>query len=502
MEQQIQKLQTQTKDTLIAKVLEFHVANYMSKGPEGWLKFMKDELKYVPDKPIERAILDVAQFKDTTVRSSHGVGKTAMDACVLLTAMAMVPNLGSIQLAPTWRQVKDILWNEVRKWYKHSRILPVLFELADKAPRMESKLSPETWYARGISSTHQGNVEGEHNEHFFLIVDEAKAVEDAIIEGAQGALTSSGPNAKVWSLYTSTPSTPGGSHTLFYKSHTKHGRWKRHKITAQESPRVSKKWIQRMVEDWGIDSQIVQARVFAEFPEGGEDILIPLQAAEAFYDPNAESKGYVSLGIDVARFGQDETVISVWQGDTLIGLNAFEKKSTVQVTELAIEYIERYKARCIVIDDIGVGGGVTDQIAAKYENNDLIFVIPFIASARTTDVTKYVNAGDEIWWLFAKALKEGRLKSLIQDDVLEGELTSYRIAYSKDNRISIKWPERKQDRMGSDSRSPDRGDSCVMGWYGSTLIHGARSLLEPKDEVFEHSDFGHTLAGNLLKRSF
>lgn len=464
---------------------------------------MRDELGYIPDPCVEPAILDMAGYHDTTVRSSHGVGKTAAGSAVMLTAMCMTPNLVTIQLAPTWTQVTEVFWNEVRKWMQKSPIIPCLFDISDRAPKMWCRYAQETWYARGLSSSRQGNVEGRHNQNVLLIVDEAKAVEDNIIEGVQGALTSAEATSKVWRIYLSTPSTPGGKFTLFYKSHTKHkARWKTHRIPASESPRVSDKWVNQMIADWGIDSQIVQARVFGNFPEGGDDILIPLQAAESFYQPDTKPTGVHGLGVDVARYGNDESVISVWQSNTLVALYPFEKKSVMQVSQKVLEIREQYDAKIIVVDDIGVGGGVTDVVASNVRVVHDIHVVPLIVSQRPKDASRYRKLGDEIWHLFAQDVKNATAVSLVQDDVLEGQLSSYKITYSADNRIVVEWPTRKEDRMGSDSKSPDRADAVVMGWYAQRMLTGAVQSDAFRKEILNNDNLGSTLGRGILKRNF
>lgn len=494
---------TRTDPVKIA--LDKLVNDYMRHGQEGWLKFMRDELKYQPDDLIEQALFSLSGYHDTTVVSSHGVGKTTAGACTLLTAMAMVPNLVTLQLSPTWTQVTEVFWNEVRKWYQNSKLLPVMFDMADKAPKMWSRFAPETWYARGVSSSKQGNVEGRHNQNIFLIVDEAKAVHDNIIEGIQGALTSAGENAKVWRAYFSTPSTPVAGYSLFYKSHTKHSaRWNRFKIPAHMSPRVSERWVNQMIDDWGAESQIVRARVFAEFPDASDETLLSLQAAEHFYQDDLVSNGHVTVACDVARFGKDESVITVYKGSNLVAILPFEKKDTSIMAMKVFEIHKQYDSRVIVIDDIGVGGGVTDQVRMLVEAEPYVTVIPFIGSRKADEQKKFNNLGSECFYNFARSIKTDKTKSAIQDEVLEGQLTSFKVKYVR-GLICIEWPERKGDRMGSDSRSPDRAYSAMMAWYGSTILNQITISRQEEQKAALDPDSdakAKTVLGNMLKRPF
>lgn len=457
----------------IQKALDLAFVRYIERKEEGWLAFMRDELKYTPDAPMIPIVTSIANFKDTAVRSSHGVGKTALGSALLCTAMALVPEVLVLQMSPTWSQVKGVFWNELRKWYGNSRMMQTVFEIAEKTPTMLCRLSPHTWYAQGIASNAPGRIEGRHAKRVLLIGDEMKAIEDPLIEGIQGALTSE----RSWRLYLSTPSTPGGRFTSFYYCFTKNRQhWKTFKITADESPRVSRSWVDRMIREYGADSQIVKARVFADFPDVAGDTLIPLQVAELFYQEGFEAEGKASIGVDVARFGSDESVASVWRGETLIALNVIKISSEKQrLTDLAREVqrmVNEYGASVVIVDDIGVGGGITDVLSEVYDNSIFTQVVPFTANNKANQEAKFKSLGDEVLWEFSEAIKSGAAKSVVDDERLVYQLSSYRKAYTVDERMIIKWPEKKGDRS-ADEKSPDRGDAAWLGWYGARLLKSA-----------------------------
>lgn len=467
-------------DLIIRKTLERTIARYWDDGPEGWLRFMHDELRYVPDGPvrpgadsIESTIVDVASFQDTAVRSCHGVGKTTAGASILLTASCLVPQLMVVQISPTWRQVTEIFWNEVRKWYQNSQVCQTLFTMAEKAPKMVSKISEERWFARGLASNMPGKVEGKHGKRVLLIADETKAIEDAMIEAIQGALTSE----MSWRCYLSTPSTPGGKYTRFYLCFTKHRHlWKQHVIKASDSKRVAAKWVKMMADEYGPDSQIYQARVDAEFPDLSGDLLMSLKNAEQFFNDSKTADGLIAIGVDVARRGWDESVAAIWQGDVLIKLEILKEHSTkTRTTDLSrqvLALIKQYDARAVVVDDIGVGGGVTDNLSdesTEFYAGESCAVVPFIANAKPIDERKFVSIADEVLWNFAQDVKKQLTSSLVDDEKLTYQLSSYKISYTSGERISVKWPESKKDRS-SDEQSPDRGDACWMGWYGARQL--------------------------------
>jgi phage terminase large subunit len=485
-----QEIQTQE---IFQKTLRKYWSKDSSQRGELWLKFMRDELHYTPDEPVEPIIRDFAAYKDTAVRSSHGVGKTTLSVNCLLTALALTPELLVLQLSPTWSQVKGIFWNELRKWHANSQILSAMFDIAEKAPIIKSKIDEHRWYAQGLASNMPGKIEGKHAKRVLLICDETKAIPDDMIEAIQGALTAD----LTWRLYVSTPSTPGGRFTAFYKCFTRNrAHWKTHKITASQSPRVSKKWIERMYSEYGKDSQIVLARVEAEFPDTAGDILIPLQYAEQFFKDDAVAHGAVAIGVDVARFGEDESVISVWKGETMIALRVVkvpnEKKKLTEISRETRAIVKEFNARAVVVDDIGVGGGVTDNLSDEegaYYVGELCQVVPFVASAKSKQPHKYALIGDEVFFEFAEAVKQGRAVSQIDDEKLVYQLSSYKKKYTAKELIQVAWPDLKSERT-SDEKSPDRGDAACLGWFGSRLLMAA-GISEHGEETSEPEEENH-----------
>lgn len=482
-------------DKKVIAAVEQAWAKYARDKEEGWLRFMQDELKYKPDEKLLPVVRQISKHQDIAVTSSHGVGKTACGAVTVLTALAMTPHLVVVQVSPGWRQVKSIFWNEMRKWAPNSNIIKSMFEIMPKAPEMRCKLAPQSWYAIGVASDMPGTIEGFHGKRVMLIVDEAKAVKNQMFQAVEGALTSIDPerpqDIETWRAYFSTPSTPGGDYTEFYDAFKRNRKlFKQHKITAYESPRVNPKWVKMMIDKYGVSSPIVQAKVLAEFPEIGDDILIPLGTAERFYDGLCPplKQGAAAMGIDVARFGMDESVITLWADNRLRALIPSVGDDTQKLAHKAWTIIKQNLVRVVVVDDIGVGGGVTDRLMELAENDDYeVQIVPFIDNARPQDTNLYKSKGDELWTLFAEALKKKEIQSDVDDQDLVYQLSSYKKSYTPDNKVRVIWPKRS-DRS-SERNSPDRGDAVVMGWYGQRLLAGANTTWhDDEDETDQDSD--------------
>jgi phage terminase large subunit len=219
--------------------------------------------------------------------------------------------------------VKDILWAEIAKWYQRFRLKDHLdLQTTRSSPRRESE-----WFAIGVASNKPENIEGFHAPHVLFVVDEAKGVQKAIYDSIDGALTTGGQR-----LYTSTPGSRDRAvlrialrpdrEVLPPDPHQRRARGACRKVARAEGRGV------------GLDSPIYQAKVLGEFPNEGDDILIRLDyilAAEAAFQESwcevrqARAAGCSHderhcgrrsatpaevLGLDVARFGMDESALA------------------------------------------------------------------------------------------------------------------------------------------------------------------------------------------------
>ncbi len=90
-------------------------ANIQRKYYSDPVAFSRDMTKFYPDENQIPVMMDVAKHSRVSVRSGQGVGKTAMEANILLWYLAMHPNARVVATAPTPQQLHDVLWAEVEK---------------------------------------------------------------------------------------------------------------------------------------------------------------------------------------------------------------------------------------------------------------------------------------------------------------------------------------------------------------------------------------------------
>jgi hypothetical protein len=246
-------------------------------------------------------------------------------------------------------------------------------------------------------------------------------------------------------------------------------RWAKHHISVFDSPnytgeQVSEKvrrsmptaeWADEVRSAWGASSPMYQVRALGDFPEYSEDAVIPLGVVEAaqqrVYDGPADPK---VIGVDVARFGDDETVIALRSGQRLRILEHYRGKPTTHTAGRVLHHADEHGVRKVVIDDTGVGGGVTDNLRAS-EREDFE-VAAFDAAGKPRRPARFPNRRSEAWFEAAEILEDIDLDS---DEQLAADLTSPRYEYDSKLRQVVESKDKTKARLG---RSPDRADAVLL----------------------------------------
>ena len=152
--------------------------------------FVEDLLHVTPDKN-QRAILNsVAQNQMTSVRSGHGIGKSAVEAWTAIWFMSTRPFPKIPCTAPTQHQLFDILWAEISKWLRNNKALER--ELVWTKEKVYMKQYPEEWFAVARTASKPDALQGFHADDILYIIDEASGVDDKVFEPVLGALSTPG----------------------------------------------------------------------------------------------------------------------------------------------------------------------------------------------------------------------------------------------------------------------------------------------------------------------
>lgn len=398
------------------------------------------------------------------VASGHGIGKTALTAWIILWAMSTRPHLRGVITANTQNQLKDKTWAELALWHKKA-INSHWFERT--ATKIYQTGHPDTWFCSAVawSKENPEAFAGLHAEHVLLIFDEASAIDSLIYETAEGAMTTKGA---IWLCF-GNPTRNSGK--FFEIHHRGRHRWICKQIDSRVAKTTNKAELASWIEDYGEDSDFVRVRIKGEFPKAGDNQLIPSdiveKAAIREVSPDLFSFAPKVMGVDVARFGDDKSVIVRRQGLFAHELKKMRMTDTMTLSGIVANEIDVFKPDAVFIDAGGVGGGVIDRLRQLGYRN--ITEVDFGGSP--TD-KKYFNKRAEMWCNLRDWLKNGRIP---QDRDLASDLTAPEFFYRGDTgTIQL---EKKDDMKRRGLSSPDCGDALALT-FAYNVANRGRALSE------------------------
>lgn len=469
--------------------------------PVGWVR----EKEFVWS--VQASILDsLVDNRYTAVPSAHGPGKSWSAARAAAWWLDVHPEGEAfvVTTAPTWAQVKAILWREIRA-AKRKRGLPGRTTLNCEWYLGGSRIGDEdemlVAYGRKPADYDQAAFQGIHARYVLVIVDEASGVPRLLFEAIDSIVT----NIHARVLAVGNPDDPASE---FAKICRPGSGWNVIPVSAFDTPAFtgeevpeallemlpSREWVEERKRRWGEGSPIYQSKVLGQFPDIGEDTLVGPKlirqaqaldlSGEAIADPG-------QWGWDVARYGSDKTVGYLNRGGVIRKEYESAKTSTM---ETAGQIKRRLKPRVgstpAVIDVIGVGAGVVDRLREQRVKG----IVPFNASNAAHEPERFVNRRAEIYWHFREDLEAGLidLPPEGEDDDLIAQLGA--IKWSVDSRGRVKV-ESKDDMKKRGLPSPDHLDAAV---YSS--VRGARSRTLPNAELAKSEQHDNTMTGDLLTR--
>lgn len=434
--------------------------------------FANEVVCFVPDEWQSGVLMDVATAPKVSVRSGQGVGKTSIEAVIALWFLSCFPMSRVVATAPTARQLNDVLWAELSKWISKSPLLKALLKWTKT--KVEVRGYSERWFATARTATTAENMQGFHEDNMLFIIDEASGVSDEIIEAILGTL--SGKNNKL--LMCGNPTKTSG---VFFDSHNcDRALFKTYRVSSLDCPRTNKENINAMLEKYGRNSNFARVRIYGDFPEQEDDVFITLSALERSANTVIDEKPApvtVRIGCDVARYGDDKTIIGVKVDEKVSFYEKAQGQDTMRTADnialcykKLIDRYSQYKGKIIVtVDDGGVGGGVVDRLRrickAEPKTYGRMKVVPVKFGMRIRhryyyDTTTYMMA--VVKELLSDTDKNGEAKPielvLPKDDDLIAQLSCRKYTMTENSVIKI---ESKKEMKARGLPSPDEAD-CVL----------------------------------------
>lgn len=395
------------------------------------------------------------------VASGHGIGKTTLVAWIILWFISTRPKAVGVVTANTKNQLTQKTWRELNLWLKRS-IHGHWFEWS--ATRIQHTSHPETWFIAAVPwSEHNSEAfAGLHGEYVLVVFDEASAIADIIWEVAEGAMTTAGA---LWVVFGNPTRTTGRFRECFGRF--RH-RWITRQIDSRTAKKANKKQLQQWVDDYGDGSDFVKVRVKGEFPSASSTQFISqdvVDAALARKDVVIRSPRV--MGVDVARFGDDQSVILLREGSTVTLIRRYRGLPLDQFAGHVAQAINELTPDAVFVDGIGVGGGVVDILRGnKFKIDDVV------ASASPLDARKYANLRAEMWGNMRDWL--GKYGCLPDDRELRDDLVGVEYGFSNTGSIQL---EKKDDMKQRGLPSPDVGDALAMTFARPVASQAAQDAI-------------------------
>lgn len=458
------------------------------------IDFVEDVIRVNPDERQREILRSIRDYPMTSVRSGHGIGKSAVEAWVVIWYLCTRPFPKIPCTAPTQHQLFDILWAEISKWLRNNPALKN--DLVWTREKVYMKGYPEEWFAVARTATNPEALQGFHADHVLYIIDEASGVSDKVFEPVLGAMT--GPDAKL--LMMGNPTRLTG---FFYDSHHKaRSEYRAMHVDGRDSSHVSKAFVDKIVKMFGEDSDVFRVRVAGEFPKSTPDSLIAMEWCEKASGLSIAYAGQrIDIGIDVARYGDDSSVLYPLADKSVsMGYEIYHHNRTTEISGYAVMMVKRYAIEeqvnmiRVKVDCDGLGVGVYDNLT-DLKNQILNEVYeercrraerdPEYASrwggqvppldleiqechfggaggrVDEEDPVEYSNSTGLMWGKVRNYLQDGRLK-IPDDDTLFAQLSNRKYRVNKDGKLEL---ERKEEMKKRGLRSPDIADALAMALY-------------------------------------
>jgi hypothetical protein len=212
---------------------------------------------------------------------------------------------------------------------------------------------------------------------------------------------------------------------------------------------------QRIADKYGEDHDVTRIEVKGQFPRTGSNQFIGREvvqyAAERELVP--DDGAALLMGIDVARFGDDESVFRFRRGRDARSLKPlrFKGLNTMDLASEAATTIERLKPDAVFVDGGGVGGGVVDRLKMIGYR-----VIEVQSGEKARDEEKYLNRRAEMWGEMREWMLHGCIEN---DEALIDDLTGPEYALHLKGQIKI---ESKDAMKKRGLASPDDGDALAL----------------------------------------
>ena len=440
----------------MAKVSRADIAGWAASPAS----FVRELFGVEPDAWQEEVLSAFPKSPRLAMKACKGPGKTAVEAWLAWNFLVtrVEPKIAATSI--TADNLFDNLWAEMAKWQQRAPYLREHFKWTKD--RIVCKARPETWWMsartwnRTTDRTQQGNtLAGLHADHILFILDESGGIPDAVMATAEAALSSC---IEGHIVQAGNPTHLDGP---LYRACTSERRlWHVTEITAdpddrRRSSRVKAEWAREQIEKYGRDNPWVLVNVFGRFPPGSLNTLIGPDECRAAMERRYADADIIRaprvLGVDVARFGDDASVIFPRQGLLALPPLKLRNADGLQGAGAVARRAADWKADAIFVDDTGGWG------ASWIDNLRTLGHVPIgVGFASRPNDPRYDNKRTEMYFELVQWIKNGGALPDVPELVAALSQTTYSF---RGDRLLLEPKEQVKARLGY---SPDDADALAL----------------------------------------
>lgn len=429
------------------------------------------------------------------MKACKGPGKTTVLAWLGWNFLLCYLHPKCAAVSITGENLADGLWTEMAKWRSSSALLQRAFEWTKT--RIYSRDHPETWFMSARTWPRSGSTEqqadtlaGLHADNLLFLIDEAGGIPDAVMAAAEAGLANAdGATKHAHIVMAGNPTHLEGP--LYRACTNESALWELIEITSdpddpKRTPRVSVEWAKQQIAKYGRDNPWVLVNVFGRFPPSSLNSLIgpdEVRAAmDRHYRPPDYEKSAKILGVDVALYGDDSSVIFPRQG--LVSFEPIQIRNvrpTIGAGQVARKWADWNADACF----IDATGGFGDPWAAALE--DLNYSPTRVLFSGNATNARYFNKRAEMYFELCEWIRKGG--AVYPDPDIVAELTATTYTF-KGDKLVLEPKEQVKAKIG---RSPDKSDALaltfafpVLARTASTSLAAASSRAAVQADPFEN----------------
>lgn len=411
------------------------------------------------------------------VKSGQGPGKTTISGLIGLWRTLRHEDAMTIVTAPTMRQCTDVWLAEVRRNLKKAD--PWIQKVINITKTKIEIAGRPDWGVKLVTATREENAQGYHDPNMTIIMEEASGIPQELVTQFKGTI--SNPNSLT--LMIGNPNTRDCAFfDAFYGPVS--GKWVHITLNAEDTARdyphiVTPQRNQDLEDEFGRESDVYRIRVLGEFPHTDPNCVISGDDVEKAFNASIFEKSKLhrspefggglakQFGIDVARYGGDESVVYRRQGYALVEGKRFVRTDPNRAVDAAFEMQHRTgwtNRECwFIVDAGGMGQGLMDRF---YQGSRQL--VEFHNGGSSTKPRQYANKATEAWFHMSRLLAADKC-AFARDHTLLQQLSSRRYFTNTKGALVL---ETKDEYMKRGFDSPDRADACILAYWDKVLATG------------------------------